>query len=130
LAERKGVALIVGSFEEAQITGDAGLVERFVLIVLDNAIKYTPEGGRVRVDVTAHDGTRSVIVSDSGIGIPSDQLPRIFERFYRGESARSHAEGSGLGLPIARWIADLHGARISVASDATGTRVEVAFPAA
>src|SRR2546422_5365731 len=130
LAERKGVALVVGSFEEAQITGDAGLVERLVLIVLDNAIKYTPEGGRVRLDVTARDGARSVIVSDSGIGIPSDQLPRIFERFYRGESARSHAEGSGLGLPIARWIADLHGARISVASDATGTRVEVAFPAA
>ncbi len=130
LAERKGVALIVGSFEEAQIVGDAGLVERLVLIVLDNAIKYTPEGGRVRLDVTARDGARSVIVSDSGIGIPSDQLPRIFERFYRGESARTHAEGSGLGLPIARWIADLHGARISVASDATGTRVEIAFPAA
>jgi signal transduction histidine kinase len=130
LADRKGVALVVGSFEEAQILGDAGLVERLVLIVLDNAIKYTPEGGRVRLDVTARDGARSVIVSDSGIGIPSDQLPRIFERFYRGESARSHAEGSGLGLPIARWIADLHGARISVASDATGTRVEIAFPAA
>jgi signal transduction histidine kinase len=130
LAERKSVALVVGSFEEAQIMGDAGLVERLVLIVLDNAIKYTPEGGRVRLDVTARDGARSVIVSDSGIGIPSDQLPRIFERFYRGESARSHAEGSGLGLPIARWIADLHGARITVASDATGTRVEIAFPAA
>ena len=130
LAERKSVALVVGSFEEAQILGDAGLVERLVLIVLDNAIKYTPEGGRVRLDVTARDGARSVIVSDSGIGIPSDQLPRIFERFYRGESARSHAEGSGLGLPIARWIADLHGARITVASDATGTRVEIAFPAA
>jgi signal transduction histidine kinase len=130
LAERKGVALVVGSFEEAQILGDARLVERLVLIVLDNAIKYTPEGGRVRLDVTAQDGVRSVIVSDSGIGIPSDQLPRIFERFYRGENARSHAEGSGLGLPIARWIADLHGARISVASDATGTRVEIAFPSA
>jgi len=130
LAERKSVALVVGSFEEAQIIGDARLVERLVLIVLDNAIKYTPEGGRVRLDVTAHDGARSVIVSDSGIGIPSDQLPRIFERFYRGESARSHAEGSGLGLPIARWIADLHGARIAVASDPTGTRVEIAFPAA
>src|SRR2546422_118026 len=129
LAERKGVALVVGSFEEAQIVGDAELVERLVLIILDNAIKYTPEGGRVRLDVTARDGKRSVVVSDSGIGIPADQLPRIFERFYRGDSARSHAEGAGLGLPIARWIADLHGARISVASDATGTRVEIDFPA-
>ena len=129
LAERKGVALVVGSFEEAQIVGDAELVERLVLIILDNAIKYTPEGGRVRLDVTARDGKRSVVVSDSGIGIPADQLPRIFERFYRGDSARSHAEGAGLGLPIARWIAELHGARISVASDATGTRVEIDFPA-
>ncbi len=130
LAERKGVALVVGSFEEAQIVGDAGLVERLVLIVLDNAIKYTPEGGRVRLDVTARDGNRSVIVTDSGIGIPADQLPRIFERFYRGDRARSQAEGAGLGLPIARWIADLHGARISVASEPTGTRVEIDFPAA
>jgi signal transduction histidine kinase len=130
LAERKGVALVVGSFEEAHILGDAGLVERLILIVLDNAIKYTSEGGRVRLDVTAHDGGRSVIVSDSGIGIPADQLPRIFERFYRGESARSHTEGAGLGLPIARWIADLHGARITVTSDATGTRVEITFPPA
>ena len=129
LAERKGVALVVGSFEEAQIVGDAELVERLVLIILDNAIKYTPEGGRVRLDVTARDGKRSLVVSDSGIGIPADQLSRIFERFYRGDSARRHAEGAGLGLPIARWIADLHGARIAVASDATGTRVQIDFPA-
>jgi signal transduction histidine kinase len=71
-----------------------------------------------------------VIVSDSGIGIPGDQLPRIFERFYRGDNARSQAEGSGLGLPIARWIADVHGARIDVSSDATGTRAQIDFPPA
>ena len=130
LAERKGVTLAVGSFEEAQIIGDAELVERLVLIVLDNAIKYTTAGGRVGIDVTAQDGKRSVVVSDSGVGIPADQLPRIFERFYRGEGARRHAEGAGLGLPIARWIADLHDARISVASDPTGTRVEIDFPPA
>ena len=109
--------------------GDAELIERLMLIVLDNAIKYTPAGGQVRLDVVAHDGKRSVIVSDTGIGIPPDQLPRVFERFYRGENARSHAEGSGLGLPIARWIADLHSARLSVSSDANGTRVEIDFPA-
>jgi len=130
LADRKGVSLVVGSFEEAQILGDAELVERLLLIVLDNAIKYTPEGGSVRLDVTAHDGKRSVLVSDSGAGIPPEELPRIFERFYRGASARTHAEGSGLGLPIARWIADLHDARISVASDTGGTRVQIDFPPA
>ncbi|HEV8380871.1 MAG TPA: ATP-binding protein [Gemmatimonadales bacterium] len=128
LAERKGVTLIVGSFEEAQILGDAELVERLLLIVLDNAIKYTPEGGQVRLDVTARDGNRSVIVSDSGVGIPAAEMPRIFERFYRGDSARSRGEGAGLGLPIARWIADLHEARMSVSSDSEGTRVQIDFP--
>lgn len=128
LAERKGVSLLVGSFEEAQILGDAELVERLLLIVLDNAIKYTPQGGCVRLDVTARDGKRSVIVTDSGIGIPAEELPRIFERFYRGDNARSRADGSGLGLPIARWIADLHNARISVSSDTGGTRVQIDFP--
>lgn len=127
LAERKGVALVVGSFDETQTVGDAELIERLVLIVLDNAIKYTPAGGTVRVDVAAPDGKRSVIVSDTGIGIPPDQLPRIFERFYRGEGARTRAEGAGLGLPIARWIADLHGARLAVSSDTQGTRVEIDF---
>ncbi len=130
LAERKGVALVVGSFEESRIVGDPDLVERLVLIVLDNAIKYTPSGGNVRLDVTARDGKRSVIVSDSGIGIPHDQLPRVFERFYRGDKARSQAEGAGLGLPIARWIADLHDARITISSDAAGTRVQIDFPPA
>ena len=130
LAERKRVVLLVGSFDEAQTVGDAELIERLVLIVLDNAIKYTPSGGQVRLDVVARDGKRSLVVSDTGIGIPPDQLPRIFERFYRGENARSQAEGSGLGLPIARWIADLHGARLSVSSDPNGTRVEIDFPPA
>ena len=130
LAERKGVSLVVGSFEESRILGDAELVERLVLIVLDNAIKYTPPGGSVRLDVTARDGKRSVVVSDSGVGIPAEQLPRIFERFYRGDNARSQSEGAGLGLPIARWIADLHGARIAVSSNAPGTRVQIDFPPA
>ena len=130
LAERKEVALEVGSFEETRITGDPALVRRLVLIVLDNAIKYTPKGGRVRLDVTSTDGKRSVVVSDTGIGIPADQLPRIFERFYRGDEARREAEGAGLGLAIARWISDLHGARIAFTSTPQGTRVEVDFPAA
>jgi signal transduction histidine kinase len=130
LAERKGVALEVGRFEEAGIAGDAALVRRLLLIVLDNALKYTPTGGRVRLDVAGADGARSVVVSDTGIGIPPDQLPHVFERFYRGDPARRAAEGTGLGLAIARWIADLHGARITIASNAegTGTRVAIKFP--
>ena len=128
LAEQKGVILEVGAFEEAKVLGDPNLTRRLVLIVLDNAIKYTPAKGHVRLDVMARDGKRSVIVSDTGIGIPGDQLPRIFERFYRGESARRHAEGAGLGLAIAQWIADFHGARIAVTSQSGGTRVQIDFP--
>jgi signal transduction histidine kinase len=129
LAERKGVALEVGSFEEAPIMGDPTLVRRLVLIVLDNAIKYTPKEGRVRLDVTAADGMRSVVVTDSGMGIPQDQLPRIFERFYRGDSARHVAEGAGLGLAIAQWISELHGSHLVVSSSPRGTRVAIEFPA-
>jgi signal transduction histidine kinase len=131
LAERKRVALEVGEFEEAGIVGDPALVRRLLLIVLDNAIKYTPAGGRVRLDVTGRDGRRSVVVSDTGIGIPEDQLPHVFERFYRGEPARREAEGAGLGLAIARWITELHGAAIAVAptEGTQGTRVTLTFPA-
>jgi signal transduction histidine kinase len=129
LAQRKGVALEVGSFEEARITGDPTLVRRLLLIVLDNAIKYTPGGGRVRLDVTAVDGKRTVVVTDTGIGISAEQLPRIFERFYRGDPARREADGAGLGLAIAQWISDLHGARIAFSSTSAGTRVAIDFPA-
>ena len=131
LVERNGVALEVGRFEETGIAGDPALVRRLLLIVLDNAIKYTPTGGRVRLDVAGADGARSVVVTDTGIGIPADQLSHVFERFYRGDPARRAAEGTGLGLAIARWIADLHGARIAIASGAegSGTRVAITFPA-
>jgi len=131
LAEHKRVVMEVGTFEEAKILADPALVRRLLLIVLDNAIKFTPSGGRVRLDVSAQDGQAAVVVSDTGIGIPAEQLPHVFERFYRGDPARREAEGAGLGLAIARWIADVHGARIDVGSEpAVGTRVTLSFPLA
>ena len=70
------------------------------------------------------------MISDTGPGIAPADLPHVFERFYRGESARQGTEGAGLGLAIARWIADLHGARIDIRSEpGEGTRVDVSFPA-
>jgi signal transduction histidine kinase len=131
LAEHKRVVMEVGTFEEAKILADPALVRRLLLIVLDNAIKFTPSGGRVRLDVSAQDGQAAVVVSDTGIGIPAEQLPHVFERFYRGDPARREAEGAGLGLAIARWIADVHGARIDVGSQpGVGTRVTLRFPLA
>jgi signal transduction histidine kinase len=130
LAEQKRVALEVGRFDEARITGDAALVRQLLVIVLDNAVKFTPGGGRVTIDVATDGGGRaSVVVADTGVGIPAEQLPRVFERFYRGDPARREAEGAGLGLAIARWIADAHGARIAITSEpGAGTRVTVEFP--
>ena len=129
LATSKGITLEVGKFEEAKIAGDGALVRQLVLIVLDNAIKFTPAGGHVRLNVSVEDGRAAVVVTDTGMGIPTEQLPHVFERFYRGDPARRAADGTGLGLAIARWIADAHGAQIDIASTpGTGTRVAIYFP--
>jgi signal transduction histidine kinase len=129
LARSKGVTLAVGAFEEAPIIGDPALVRQLLLAVLDNAIKYTPSGGHVRLDVSAQNGAAVVAVTDTGVGIPTDALPLVFERFYRAEPARRQVEGAGLGLAIARWIAQVHGARIDVSSTlGQGTGVTIKFP--
>jgi signal transduction histidine kinase len=131
LAGRRGVGVQLGDFEEARIKGDATLVRRLLLILLDNAVKFTPAGGHVRLDVSADEGTSSVIITDTGAGISPTVLPRVFERFFRGASTRRDADGAGLGLAIARWIADTHGARIDITSAVgAGTRVAVLFPPA
>ena len=136
LATRRGVALEVGTFEEAVLTGDPALVRQLLMIVLDNAVKFTPAGGQVRVSAAAPGGQAEVLVEDTGIGIGPEQLPHIFERFWRGDPARGRggaagdgAEGAGLGLAIARWIAEAHGARIEVTSEVgKGTKVLIRFP--
>ena len=134
LATKRGVALEVGRFEEAVVTGDPALLRQLLMIVLDNAVKFTPGGGRVRVSAAAPSGQAEVVVEDTGVGIPAEQLPHVFDRFYRGDPARARgdsAEGAGLGLAIARWIAEAHGARIDVTSEpGKGTRVAIRFPAA
>src|SRR5438034_7342958 len=131
LATSKGITLEVGAFEEAKITGDGALVRQLLLIVLDNAIKFSPAGGHVRLNVSVEDGRAAVLVTDTGIGIPAEQLPHVFERFYRGDPARREADGTGLGLAIARWIADAHNARIGIQSTpGSGTRVAISFPVA
>jgi hypothetical protein len=89
-----------------------------MMILLDNAIKYTPEGGKVRISATREDGYAAISVSDTGIGIEPEVLPHIFERFYRGDSARARDEhGSGLGLAIADWIVRAHNGEIRIISE-------------
>ena len=94
---------------------DRDRLRQALSILLDNAVKYTPEGGRVTMSIVEEDGSVGVEVSDTGIGIPEDQIPHVFERFYRAEEARS-TEGLGLGLSIARQIAEDHGGSIEVRS--------------
>jgi len=95
---------------------DRPRIEQALGILLDNAVKYTPQGGEVAVTVSEHDSWVNLEVSDTGIGISSDQIPLIFERFYRTDEART-AGGSGLGLSIARQIAEAHGGKIIVESE-------------
>jgi signal transduction histidine kinase len=118
-------------FEEAMVDGDPMLLRRLMMILLDNAVKFTDAGGRTNVRVSTVDGHPTVVVEDTGAGIAPEQLPHVFERFYRGDPARTRGDGAGLGLSIARWIADEHQAQISIGSEiGRGTRVQVRFPPA
>jgi signal transduction histidine kinase len=94
---------------------DRERVMQVASILLDNAVKYTPDGGNITVSVGEEDGSVALAVSDTGVGISQDQLPLVFERFYRADSARAE-EGVGLGLSIARQIAEAHGGTIKVRS--------------
>lgn len=97
-------------------TFDRDRVREAISILLDNSVKYTPQGGKVAVSVTKKVGWTGVGVADDGVGIPEEQLPLVFERFHRIDEARSE-DGAGLGLPIARQIAEAHGGRIEVESE-------------
>lgn len=130
IAARRGITLDVVEADEALINGDPVLLRRLVLIVLDNAIKFSHDGGAVRVSVHACAMGPRIIVEDGGVGIGDVDLERIFDRFYRGELARGSSSGAGLGLAIARWISDAHGARIEITPGADrGTRVTMSFSA-
>jgi len=129
VARQKNVLVTVDEFEEAPIEGDPTLIRQLIMIVLDNAVKFTDGGGQVHVRVSMHEGAPTFVVEDTGIGIRQEELSRVFQRFFRGETARSRTNGAGLGLSIASWIAREHGAEISLTSEpGRGTRVIVAFP--
>jgi heavy metal sensor kinase len=99
------------------VKADAHALRRLFLILIDNAIKYTPKGGRVDIVVREESGLAVGEVRDTGIGIAQEDLPNIFERFYRADKARSRESGGvGLGLSIGRWISEAHGGTIDVQS--------------
>jgi heavy metal sensor kinase len=117
VAAWKNVTLRVKAEENIEVAGDEQWLERVVLNLLDNAIKFTPAGGRVEVAIGTEDQQATLEVSDTGTGIPADALPHIFEPFYRGSLADgTHAEGAGLGLSLTRWIVEQHHGKIQVKS--------------
>ena len=119
-AQAKDVALEVRTEGPVWVRGDPGLLEEAVSNLVENAVRYTPPGGRVEVRVRPGPPP-AVEVTDTGPGIPAEHLPRIFERFYRVDPSRSRADGgSGLGLAIVREIARLHGAEVRVESETGG----------
>jgi two-component system OmpR family sensor kinase len=122
--------------DEMLFRGDEGLIRRMVLNLLDNAIKYTPRGGHIRVELERQESSYRIIIIDTGAGIPLEAQPHIFERFYRVDKARSRngddrGSGAGLGLSIAAWIAELHGGSIKLASsDSRGSTFIISLPEA
>jgi signal transduction histidine kinase len=111
LAAEQGVRLITDAQGKVQILGDALRLRQLLLILLDNALKHAPAGRDIRVRLQVDGGRARLQVIDSGTGIDPRHLPRIFDRFYRGDQART-GEGSGLGLAIAKWIVGVHGGHI------------------
>lgn len=123
-----GHELRLERLDSADVSGDPDFLMQLLFILLDNAAKYTPPGGRIGLSLERRDQTAVVAVSDTGCGIAPEDLPHIFERFYRAPTARASG-GSGLGLAIARWIVDEHHGRIAVDSaPGQGSRFAVELP--
>lgn len=130
LAERKKIAVSIGALDDSLIIGDPVRLRQLFLNLIDNAIKYTPEHGTVELSLQRENGHAKVRVKDSGMGIPKEDLGKIFDRFYRVDKARSRElGGSGLGLSISKWITEIHGGSITVESEVNrGSVFTVSLP--
>jgi heavy metal sensor kinase len=138
LAEQRGVVVAADAQLDSPLEGDEALLHRLIVNLLDNAIKHSPKTGRVRIGLTRADGAFEIEVENGGAPIPIELQPRIFDRFVRGDAARSRsdtgttdsiASGAGLGLSIARWIAAAHGGTLELAkSDEASTLFRVRLP--
>jgi signal transduction histidine kinase len=132
MAEERGVALRPDLNGGASVNADPARVRQLLLILIDNALQHTSQGGDVSVGVLSENNHALITVKDNGEGIPPADLPHIFDRFYRADKARSRENGgTGLGLAIAKWIVDAHHGEIAVNSAVgKGTEVSITLPAA
>jgi heavy metal sensor kinase len=132
LAEDKGITVTCDAKQRVVVDGDRARLKQVVVNLLDNAIKYTPANGAIRLCVAAANGHAVLEVSDNGIGIPKDALPHVFDRFFRVDKARTRDPGgAGLGLAIVKSISTAHGAQVEVESgNGDGSCFRVKFPIA
>ena len=129
LGEARSVVVQADVSPDVRVTGDPHKLKQLLLNLGDNAVKYTSSGGRVLFRLRQEDGHAVLQVTDTGIGIAPDELPRIFDRFYRAPSANGGARGAGLGLAIAKRIVEVHHGSIGVSSSpGSGTTFSVKLP--
>jgi heavy metal sensor kinase len=130
LASARRIALECHAAGDVAFRGDEELVRRMVMNLIDNAIRYTSESGRVTVALETEGAGVAIRVSDTGAGIPPEAVPHVFERFYRGDKARSRQDGGfGLGLPIVKWIAESHHGAVELATTpGAGSTFTVTMP--
>jgi two-component system heavy metal sensor histidine kinase CusS len=120
--------LVITCSGEGEVYADPVLFGRAISNLVDNAVHFTPAGGRIAISLATNAAETEIAVEDTGCGIAAEHLPRMFDRFYRVDASRS-SEGTGLGLALVKSIADLHGASIEVKSEVgRGTRVTLEFP--
>ena len=123
-------SIVCSQYPEFQIEGDRRLIKQMLRAIIDNSIKYSPEGTKINIEYNALENKALIEVSDEGIGIPKEDLSRIFDRFYRVDKARSRSiGGSGLGLSLVKWIVDIHKGSIEAESEIEkGTKMTIKLP--
>jgi signal transduction histidine kinase len=128
LAEDKSVTLKCEAHAGLTVRGDRNLIFQALTNLLDNAIKYAPDGGKVEVALTSGDGVNVLTVSDNGPGIPEEMREKVLQRFFRLDESRSKP-GAGLGLCLVQAIAERHHAQLTLSDNAPGLKIEIKFPA-
>lgn len=129
LAEERETRIVMGKMEDLSVEGDKEQLSELFLGIIDNAIKYNRPSGSVNISLTSSEKWAVVKVADTGIGIAPDALNKVFDRFYRADMSRSEIQGTGLGLPIAKGIAESHGGKIEVESEIDkGTTFSIHIP--
>jgi two-component system phosphate regulon sensor histidine kinase PhoR len=121
LAKQKNIQFVVEIHENSIVHGDSTLLRELFLNLIDNAIRYTPAGGCIKLSLKLEHQHAAVSIQDTGIGIPDEEKPHLFERFYRVDKSRSRKDGgAGLGLSICKSIVELHNGTIQFESNVGG----------